>query len=136
MSLVLPDDVRIIAEIIEEDYARVLQQDIERDIELIYKERFDANLIANSIINKGAVSNLFRKLASLSGNHLKTGYLSDVVQTDESCSVSTLKTKLLDRDQITFLGYMQEGTSQPVLNPPSDQEIKEGDILYYIVNEE
>jgi voltage-gated potassium channel len=136
MSLVLPDDVRIIAEIIEEDYARVLQQDIERDIELIYKERFDANLIANSIINEGAVSNLFRKLASLSGNHLKTGYLSDVVQTDESCSVSTLKTKLLDRDQITFLGFMQEGMSQPVLNPPSDEEIKEGDILYYIVNHE
>ena len=71
-TLRIPDKVRVIAEIIEEDYAPVIQGDIKGDIELIYKERFDANLIANTIINPGKTTELLRDMVDHYGCLLYT----------------------------------------------------------------
>ncbi len=134
-SLVLPRNVRVIAEIIDEDYSKVLQKDIERDIELIYKERFDANLIANSIINPGEISDLFRELGKLTGNRLKTFILSHFFPQKEEVTVMELQKKLMEEERMIFLGMLKKGAYKPLLNPKHDQKIEQGDILYFITRE-
>ncbi len=135
-SLLLPEQVRVIAEIIDEDYARVLQQDIEQDIELIYKERYDANLIANSIVNDGKVSEMFRELGNLTGNRLRTFDFSQLVPDRDRMSVLEFRKHLLDANRMTFLGMMKKGAFRPELNPDYDQTLEHGDILYCITKPE
>lgn len=133
-AMQLPADVRVIVEIIEEDYAEVLRRDIQRDIELIYKERFDASIIANSIINDGKMTEVFREIGNLEGDRLKTYEFSHLAGESEA-SVRSLREKILTRDHLTFLGVMVRGQVDPILNPDPGITLEEGDIVYCLARE-
>lgn len=128
----IPKNVKIIAEITDENYAKVIRENIPGDIELIYKERFDANLIANTIVNPGKTVDLIHELANLEGNRIDSFRLSDFTS-NNSITVEELKLLLLEGVPRIFLGMTKKDKNKPILNPPNEEEIQGEDIIYCLV---
>jgi len=128
----IPKDAKIIVELFNEAYADVIRQNVERDVEVIYKERIDANFIANTIVNPGKTTQLLLELTNLTGNRIKTLRLSDFGVRGPT-TVKALCLMVAEREPpVILLGALANGEATPVLNPSKDTQLTEEHILYCV----
>jgi len=132
-ALRLPDHVRILAEIVDEDYADVMRADIPQTTDIVYKERLDANLIAHTIVNPGRASEMFQELVDRGNHRIQTFGLSEFVDSDQT-TVGTLRRTLLDVDRVTLLGFKKKGDVEVQLNPALEASIASDDLLFCLVS--
>jgi voltage-gated potassium channel len=124
------EDTRVIVEVHEEKHARLLKSRFKDRIEIPFKERMDADLIANTIINPGRITKLIREIASFDHNRIDTCRLGDFTEQD-SVTVSDLRLVLLDEfPPVILLGLLRAGSTSPMLNPSPQEVLTEGDAIY------
>jgi hypothetical protein len=132
-ALRLPDHVRILAEIVDEDYADVMRADIPQTTDIVYKERLDANLIAHTIVNPGRASEMFQEMVDRREHRIQTFGLSEFVDSDET-TVGALRRTLVDVDRVALLGLRKKGDEEVQLNPPLQASIEKDDVLFCLVS--
>ena len=124
------ENARVIVEIHEEKHARLLRTQFSEKVEVTFKERMDADLIANTIINPGRVTGLIREIASLEQNRIVTCPLSHLTNRD-SCTVRDVHLSLLESSPpVICLGILRAGETTPTLNPPGAETVTAKDVLY------
>jgi len=124
------DGARVIVEIHNEKHVRLLRWQSREKVEVIFKERMDADLIANTIINPGRTTNLIREIASFEKNRIETLWLSEFTHQD-SLTVKELRSCLLEKSPpVIILGLFRPGQTNPILNPACEETVSSRDLLY------
>jgi hypothetical protein len=126
------EDARLVVEVHDEKYISVLRHRIGPRVEVTFKERIEADLIANTIINRGGTARLIAEIASSESNRIVACPLTELTDR-ESVSVEELKFLLLEADEPRILlGMLPEGENSPILNPAKDSPIGCADMVYYL----
>lgn len=125
-------NARIIVEIADDHYTEILHKHISGNIEIIYKEKLDADLIANNIINSGNTVKMWWEIANFDGNRLSTFTLKEL-GVNGSISLKELRIKLLEeKNPKIIFGYLPAETDTPVLNPSPDTILKQEYFIYIL----
>jgi Trk K+ transport system NAD-binding subunit len=121
---------RVIVEVVNEEYADVLRRCGEGDIELIFKERIDANFIANTIVNPGATTRLLADLVDFEGQRIEAVPLSELWDGEEATLRDVALRLAQEPEPVILLGVLPRGETAPVLNPPGDTVVGAEDLVY------
>jgi len=129
-------DARIVVEIYDEDRLPLLHLHLGERVEVVFKEKMDANLIANTIVNPGKTSELIGEMASFERNRIQTFRLPELLGKDEG-RVGDVRLELCERHEpIILLGMLEPEQTEPIVNPPADQPLGPGHVLYCLCSEE
>jgi hypothetical protein len=132
INKLLKKDAQIIIELFNRNYTHLLRKYTSENVEIIYKERLDAYLIANTIVSPGKTSDMWMEIANNQGNTLSSITPAELGVT-EAISLKDLNLKLLTKENpVIIMGYLPENSVIPILNPSLDTILQNNSTIYIL----
>ena len=132
INKLLKKDAQIIIELFNHNYTHLLKKYTSKNVEIIYKEQLDANLIANTIVSPGKTSDMWMEIANNQGNTLSSITPAELGVTD-AISLKDLNLKLLTKENpVIIMGYLPENSVIPILNPSLDTILQNNSTIYIL----
>ena len=130
--LSIPKTGRIIVELACEDHANIVRDSCGDTAEIILKEKMDACLIANTLVNAGRTTAMLQEAADLQGSRTVLVSASEFLPAGTH-TVRELRSAILATDvPRTFLGLLRENEATPQLNPIRQTAVTSNDGVYLV----